>query len=117
MGAGSCQPLAKRKGVRCEAESEGSVMSKVPVRGTRTESGEQSGTSLPFKTKSDKLHGHESVNSADIWDESDVSYRGRSHGRVRSNEVSPVETICREKSADAIVLVVFCNQEGLNQRR
>ena len=39
MGAGSCQPLAKRKGVHCEMESEGSVMSKVLARGTRIVSG------------------------------------------------------------------------------
>ena len=52
MGAGSCQPLAKRKGVHCEVESEGSVMSKVPTLGTQTVSGVQSGMSLPYKMKS-----------------------------------------------------------------
>jgi hypothetical protein len=81
MGAGSCQPLAKRKGVHREVESEGSVMSKFPDRGTRIVLGIRSGMSLPFKTKSNKLHGHEDVNTASIWDESYVSYRGRSHGR------------------------------------
>lgn len=81
MGAGSCQPLAKRKGVHCEVESEGSAMSKVPARGTRIVSGIQSGMSLPDKTKSNKLHGHEDVNTAGTWDEGYVAYRGRPHGR------------------------------------
>ncbi|HAN95815.1 MAG TPA: hypothetical protein DCQ17_09625 [Firmicutes bacterium] len=82
MGAGSCQPLAKHKGVHREVESEGSVMSKVPARGTRITSGIRSGTSLHDKTKSNKLHGHEDVNVAGVWDEGYASYRGRSHGRV-----------------------------------
>jgi len=82
MGAGSCQPLAKRKGVHREVESEGSVMSKVPARGTRIVSGIRSGMSLLYKTKSNKLHGRGDVNTAGIWDESYASYRGRSHGRM-----------------------------------
>jgi len=81
MGAGSCQPLAKRKGVHREVESEGSVMSKIPARGTRIVSGIRSGMSLRYKTKSDKLHGRGDVNAAGIWEESYASYRGRSHGR------------------------------------
>lgn len=81
MGAGSCQPLAKRKGVHREVESEGSVMSKVPTRGIRIISGIQSGMSLLNKTKSNKLHRHEGVNMAGTWDEGYASYRGRSHGR------------------------------------
>ena len=82
MGASSCQPLAKRKGVHREVESEGSVKSKVPARGTRIVLGIRSGKSLHYKTKSNKLHGHEDVNTAGIWDEGYASYRGRSHGRV-----------------------------------
>ena len=84
MGAGSSQPLAKRKGVHREMESEGSVTSKIPARGTGIASGSQSGMSLPDKTKSNQLHGHETVNAAGIWEESDVSYRGRPHGRVKT---------------------------------
>ena len=83
MGAGSCQPLAKRKGVHREVESEGSVMSKIPARGTRIVLGIRSGMSLPFKTKSNRLHGHGDVDTAGIWDESYASYRGRSHGRMK----------------------------------
>ena len=82
MGAGSCQPLAKRKGVHREVESEGSVMSKFSARGTRIVSGIRSGMSLRYKTKSNKLHGHGDVNTAGIWDESYAPYRGRSHGRI-----------------------------------
>ena len=59
-------------------------MSKVPARGTRTILGIQSGISLHDKTKSNKLHGHEGVDMAGIWDEGYVSYRGRSHGRVET---------------------------------
>ncbi len=84
MGAGGCQPLAKRKGVLCEEESEGNVMSKVPARGTRIVLGIQSGMSLRNKTKSNKLHGHEDVDMAGIWDESYASYHGRFHGRVKA---------------------------------
>lgn len=84
MEAGSCQPLAKHKGVHREEESEGSAMSKVLARGTRIILGIQSGMSLRNKTKSNKLHGHEDVNMAGIWDEGYVSYRGRSHGRVET---------------------------------
>ena len=57
-------------------------MSKVPARGTRIILGIQNGMSLQNKTKSNKLHGHEDVNMAGIWDESYVSYRGRSHERI-----------------------------------
>ncbi len=39
-------------------------MSKVPARGTRIVSGIQSGMSLLNKAKSNKLHGHENVNTA-----------------------------------------------------
>ncbi len=83
MGAGSCQPLAKRKGVHRKVESEGSVMSKIPARGTQIVLGIRSGMSLPYKTKSNKLHGHGDVYTAGIWDEGYVSYRGRSHGRMK----------------------------------
>jgi hypothetical protein len=82
MGAGSCQPLAKRKGVHREVESEGSVMSKVPARGIRIVLGILSGMSLSYKTKSNKLHRHGDVDAAGIWDESYASYHGRSHGRI-----------------------------------
>ena len=40
--------------------------------------------SLQNKTKSNKLHGHEDVDRAGIWDEGYVSYRGRSHGQAET---------------------------------
>ena len=82
MGAGSCQPLAKRKGVHREVESEGSVMSKVSTRGIQTVSGIRCGMKLHNMLKSNKLHGHRGVNTAGTWNESYGSYRGRSHGHV-----------------------------------
>jgi len=89
MGAGSCQPLAKGKGVLREEESEGSRMSgrrvlagKVPTRGTRIVSGIQSGISLLNEMKSNKLYRREDVNAAGTWNESCTSYRGRSHGHA-----------------------------------
>ncbi|WP_222708724.1 hypothetical protein, partial [Paenibacillus sp. N3.4] len=58
---------------------------KIPTRGTRTSSGIDYGMSLPYKTKSNQLHGHTSVNDAGTWKESESSYRGRSHGREEIN--------------------------------
>jgi hypothetical protein len=59
-------------------------MSKVPARGTRIVLGIRSGTSLPNKTKSNKLHGHDDVDTAGGWDEGYAPYRGRSHGRAET---------------------------------
>ena len=59
-------------------------MSKVPARGIRIVSGIQSGMGLLNEAKYNKLHGHENVNTAGIWGESYVSYRGRSHGQVET---------------------------------
>ncbi len=63
--------------------------------------------SLRFQTKSDTLHRHERVNLKAYGMKVTYLDLRRSHGRVRVKEVSPVETTCREKKADAIVLVVF----------
>ena len=35
-----------------------------------------------FQVEVQKLHGHASVDAAGRWNESEASYRGRSHGRV-----------------------------------
>ena len=85
MGAGSCQPLAKRKGVVREGESEGSVMSKIPTRGTRIISGMKCGAWLLDKLKPNKLHGHINVNMAGTRKASYASYHGRTHGRSQGN--------------------------------
>ena len=84
MGVDGCQPLAKRKDVHGDVESEGNVISKVPARGIRIASGVQSGMSLQYKTKSNKLHGYEDVNVADMWDESCGSCCGRPYGRAET---------------------------------
>jgi hypothetical protein len=55
------------------------------------------------QVKVQKLHGHASVNAAGIWNEGEVSYRGRSHGRVETEYETRLKKICREKSAEAIV--------------
>ncbi len=78
-------------------------MSKVPTRGTQIILGIQSGMSLPNKTKSNKLHGHEDVDMAGAWDEGYASYRGRPHGRVETEYEAWLKKICREESAEAIV--------------
>ena len=76
---------------------------KFPVGGTRTSSGASCGTSLQYKTKSNKLSGYSSVNDADIWKEGYSSYLGRSHGRVDVNKIRSMDNSSREKSAEAIV--------------
>ena len=76
---------------------------KVPTRGTRTLSGISGGTSLPYKTKSKKLHGHRSVNDAGTWNEGYLSYHGRSHRRVETKYETRLKKIYCEKSAEIIV--------------
>ena len=81
MGAGRCQPLAEGKGVHCEVESEGSRRQSSALRNTNIIRHKR-GMSLPNKAKSNKRHGHGTVNDVGTWNESDSSYRGRSHGRM-----------------------------------
>ena len=66
------------------------------------------------KSKSKKLHGHASVNAAGRWNEGEVSYRGRSHGRIETEYEIRLKKIYREKSAEAIVLRDDISQEGPN---
>ena len=98
----SDQPLAKGKGVHREVESEGSRRQSSGLRNTnsiRHEAWDE--TALQVKVQ--KLHGHASVNAAGIWNEGEVSYRGRSHGRVETAYETRLKKIYREKSAEAIV--------------
>jgi len=80
MGVCSNQPLAKSKGVHREMESEGSWRQNSD-QGTRTSLGIGYGMSLLNKTKSNLLHRRTSVDDVGTWNESESSYRGRSHGR------------------------------------
>lgn len=84
MGVCSYQPLAKSKGVLREEESEGSWRQNSDPRNTNTirhkvwdEFAKQNEVQL--------LHGHTSVNGVGTWNESESSYRGRSHGREEIN--------------------------------
>ena len=90
MGAGSCQPLVKRKGVVREDESEGSVMSKIPTRGKRSISGMKCGAWLLNKLKPNKLHGHMNVNMTGTRKESYASYHGRPCGDNKGDITFPV---------------------------
>ena len=98
----SDQPLAKGKGVHREVESEGSRRQSSGPRNTnsiRHEAWDETASQV----KVQKLHGHASVNAAGIWNEGEVSYRGRSHGRVETAYETRLKKIYREKSAEAIV--------------
>ena len=87
MGVCSNQPLAKSKGVHREVESEGSW---------RQSSGPRNTNSIrhilwdEFATLNEilKLHRHRSVNTAGIWNESYLSYHGRSHGRAETTPIA-----------------------------
>ena len=57
---------------------------KVLVRGTRTALGAKHVDKTAKQVKVQKLHGHATVDAAGIWNESEASYRGRSHGRVET---------------------------------
>jgi hypothetical protein len=81
MGVGSSQPLAQGKGVHSDVESEGSLRQSPEPRHTNSirhirldEFAKQNEVRL--------LPGNRSVNVAVTRDESELSYRGRSHGRV-----------------------------------
>ena len=80
MGVCSDQPLAQGKGVHREVESEGSRRQSSGPRNTnsiRHEAWDETARQV----KVQKLHGHVCVNAAGIWNESEASYRGRSHER------------------------------------
>ena len=76
--------IANGMGVHREVESEGSRRQISGLRNTnriRHETWDKTA----FQVKVQKLHGHVSVNTAGRWNESEGSYRGRSHGRVKTN--------------------------------
>ena len=57
---------------------------KVPTRGTRTSSGVFSQGEVAKQAEAQKLSGCENVNGAGTWNESESSYRGRSHGQAET---------------------------------
>lgn len=77
MGAGSYQPLAKSKGVRCESESEGSRRQTPEPRNTnciRHIHMEEIAKQIEVR----KLPGMWSVNAVVTWEEGGYVYHGRS---------------------------------------
>ncbi len=102
MGVCSCQPLADGKGVLYEVESEGSLMQNSDLRNTNNI---RHILWDEFATQNEvqKLHRHKSVNVAGAWNESYLSYYGRSHRRIETKYDLRLEKIYCEKSADAIV--------------
>jgi hypothetical protein len=68
MGAGSCQPLAKSKGVHREVESEGSWRQSPEPRNTNCIRHNQQ-DEVAIQTEVRKLPGCWNVNAAVTWDE------------------------------------------------
>jgi hypothetical protein len=66
MGVGICEPLAEGKGVRGDAESEGSPRQILGLRYTNHIRGFRFRTSLQNKTKSKISPGGTGINVADI---------------------------------------------------
>ena len=83
MGVCSCQPLADGKGVHCEVESKGSLMQNSDLRNTNNIR-HILWDEFAKQNEVQKLHGHKSVNVAGTWNESYLSYHGRSHERVET---------------------------------
>jgi hypothetical protein len=57
---------------------------KIPTRGTRTSSGVLSQGEAAKQVETQKLSRCGTVNDAGTWNESESSYRGRSHGQVET---------------------------------
>ena len=75
MGVGSNQPLAESKGVRCEAESEGSSRQSPEPRNTNCIRHIQL-DKIAIQIEIQKLPGSWSVNTAVTWDERELVYHG-----------------------------------------
>lgn len=83
MGVCNRQPLAEDKGVHREVESEGSWRQSSAPRNTNfIRHNQQDETTIQVEVL--RLHGCWDVNEAGTWNESGLSYRGRSHGRVET---------------------------------
>lgn len=91
MGVCNRQPLAKSKGVHREVESEGSWRQSSGPRNTNIIRQKSLGE-FAIHNKAPRLHGSGTVNNAGRWNESLLSYRGRSHRRVETEVRNAVET-------------------------
>lgn len=58
-------------------------------------------TAKHVKTK--ELHVHASLDTAGMWNEGKVSYRGRSHGRIEIEYEIRLKKIYHDKSAETMV--------------
>ena len=112
MGVCKRQPLAKSKGVHCEVESEGSWRQNSAPRNTNNIRHNR-WDEAAIQVKIQRLHGHRDVDVAGTWSESELSYHGRSHGRVYT-EYETRSKASHEKSAEAIVPYNDDIWEGLN---
>ena len=102
MGDCSFQPLANSKGVHREVESEGSWRQSSGPRNTNIIRHIRL-DEFAKQNEVQKLHGNRSVDDAGRWNESYLSYRGRSHRRDETKYESRLKKICCEKSAEIIV--------------
>jgi len=84
MGACSCQPLAKDKGVHREVESEGSRRQISGLRNTNSIRHTRWDELAKQSEVQKKLHGRRGVNAVGTWKESYLPYRGISHRRAET---------------------------------
>jgi hypothetical protein len=96
-------------------ESEGSLMQNSDLRNTNNIR-HILWDEFAKQNEIQKLHRHKNVNVAGRWNESYLSYHGRSHERVET-KYEARSNACHEKSADAIVQNVDYVLEGLNLKK
>ena len=106
MGVCNRQPLAEGKGVRCEAESEGSRRQTSALRNTNRIRHNR-WDEIAKQIEIQRLHGHRDVNAAGTWRESMLPYHGRSHRRIETEYDIRSEKVYCEKSAEVIVPRLF----------
>src|SRR5690606_41831727 len=112
MGVHNRQPLAKDKGIHREVESEGSLRQNPAPRNTNhIRHNRWDETAKQVKVQ--RLCGHRSVNMAGVWDEGDLSYHGRSYGRVEKTYEARSKA-CQEKQAEARAPLNSPKREGQN---
>lgn len=109
MGVCNRQLLVEGKGVHREMESEGSRRQNSAPRNTNRIRHNR-WDELAKQSEVQRLHGHRNVNTAGIWSESMLPYRGRSHGHAETEYEAWSKHVYREKSAEAIVLVYRLTQ-------
>jgi len=102
MGVCSYQPLAKSKGVAGDCESEGSWRQSSDPRNTNIIRHIRL-DEFAKQNEVPKLHRNRSVNDAGTWNESYLSYRGRSHRGAETKYEAWLKKIYCEKSAEAIL--------------